>query len=174
MKRICLLPALGGLACLLFQASCTGGDEAGAVRRLIEKGARLAEKHDVGGLLELTTADFSADPGSRDLAETRSILWMAFRHYREFRILYPRPGIEIAEGGQAASATVYFLIVRKDRSYPELKDLSEDPAGWLEEVGENADLYRLTLDLTRTEGDWLTKRALLEPFRGAGFGEKRP
>ena len=53
-----------------------------------------------------------------------------------------------------------------------LKDLYGDPGGWLEEVGENADLYRLTLDLINREGDWLTTRAHLEPFKGYGFGDQ--
>lgn len=94
---------------------------------------------------------------------------MAFRHYRDFRILYPQPGVDLEESGEAASATIYFLIVRKERSYPELKDLYGDPGGWLEEVGENADLYRLTLDLIKKEGGWLTTQAHLEPFKGYGF-----
>ncbi len=53
-----------------------------------------------------------------------------------------------------------------------LKDLYGDPGGWLEEVGENADLYRLTLDLINREGDRLTTRAHLEPFKGYGFGDQ--
>lgn len=170
-KQSCVRLVLLGLICILLQTSCRDRDEAEAVRRLIDKGARLAEKHDAGGLLELATPDFSADPGGRDRAETRSILWMAFRHYRDFRILYPRPAIG-REGENVASATIYFLIVRKDRTYPELKNLYGDPEGWLEEIGENADLYRLTLHLIRKEGEWLAKRAHLEPFRGSGFGEK--
>jgi hypothetical protein len=167
---------LQAAACILLGLfawnGCTEKDEAEAIRRLIKKGAKLAEAHNVGAVMELTSQGFSATPGNRDRAEVRSILFMAFRHYREFRILYPQPGVDLKEGGEAASATIYFLIVRKDRSYPELQDLYEDPGGWIEAVGENADLYRLTLDLIRKEGDWLTTRAHLEPFKGYGFGEK--
>ena len=43
------------------------------------------------------------------------------------------------------------------------------PRGWLEEVGETADLYRLKLELLKNNGDWLVRSALLEPFRGVGF-----
>jgi hypothetical protein len=144
MRRIDVWVVAFGLFCLVLEPSCTDRDEADRVRRLIDKGARLAEEHDVGGLLELTTEGFLALPGNRDRAEVRGILWMAFRHYREFKILYPVPTVDLEEGGEnAASATVYFLIVRKERSYPELKDLYGDPRGWLEAVGENADLYRL-------------------------------
>jgi hypothetical protein len=169
-------PVLWAGMCILLglftQNSCTHKDEAEVIHRLIKKGAKLAEAHNVGGLMELTSEGFSAMPGNRDRAEVRSILFMAFRHYRDFRILYPQPGVDLEESGEAASATIYFLIVRKERSYPELKDLYGDPGGWLEEVGENADLYRLTLDLIKKEGDWLTTQAHLEPFNGYGFGEK--
>ena len=172
MRRIDAWAALGAVACLVLQPSCSDGDEADAIRRLIEKGARLAEERDVGGLMELTTDGFLALPGNRDRAEVRSILWMAFRHYRQFRILYPIPHVDVEEGGGAASSTVYFLIVRENRSYPGLKDLYRDPDGWLEEVGGNADLYRLRIDLAGKQGDWLTTRAHLEPFKGRGFGKQ--
>ncbi len=171
MRRIDLWTALCALACLVLLPSCTNRDEADEVRRLIEKGARLAEEHDVGGLMELTSEGFLALPGNRDRAQVRGILWMAFRHYRRFRILYPVPGVNLEEDGGAASATVHFLIVREDRSYPELKDLYEDPGGWLDAVGDNADLYRLRLDLTKARGGWLATRAHLEPFKGYGFGK---
>jgi hypothetical protein len=121
--------------------------------------------------MELATSDFSALPGKRNREEVRGILFMAFRHYRQFRILYPQPGIDLDGTGDAATATVYFLIVREEGSYPGLKDLYDDPGGWLDEVGENADLYRLTLDLIKKEGDWRTTQAHLEPFKGYGFGE---
>jgi hypothetical protein len=169
VKRRDVCAALG-VVCLIWLASCREKDEAEEIHRLIQKGAKLAEAHNVGGLMELTSEGFSAMPGNRDSAEVRGILFMAFRHYRDFRILYPKPGVDVEEGGEAASATVTFLIVRKEGSYPELKDLYEDPGGWLEAVGENADLYRLELELIKKEGDWLTRKATLEPFKGYGFG----
>jgi hypothetical protein len=67
---------------------------------------------------------------------------------------------------------IYFLIVRKDRSYPNLNELYQDPQGWVEAVGENADLYRLTLDWAGQKGEWVATRAHLEPFKGYGFGER--
>ncbi len=170
-RRSALWTGLCILLGLSLQSSCTKKDEAEVIHELIKKAAKLAEAHNVGGLMELATADFTATPGNRDRAEVRSILFMAFRHYREFRILYPQPGVDVEEGADAASATIYFLIVRKEASYPDLKDLYGDPSGWLEEVGENADLYRLELELVEIEGDWLTKQAHLEPFKGYGFGE---
>lgn len=159
------------VACLIIQSSCSTKDEAEALRRVIKKGAALAEAHDVAGLMKMTTEDFSALPGGRDRHEVRGILVLAFRHYRQFRILYPEPAIDLAAGGEAASARVYFLIVRQDRSYPELDELYKDPRGWIDAVGENADLYRLELDFLKRQGDWVARRASLEPFKGYGFGE---
>ena len=83
--------------------------------------------------------------------------------------MYPEPSVDLEESGREASAKVYFMIVKKERSIPKLKDLYKDPRGWLEEVGETADLYRLKLELLKKNGDWLVKSALLEPFRGVGF-----
>jgi hypothetical protein len=170
-KRVGAWVVLWSVVCLLAQPSCTEKDEAEVLRRLIKKGATLAEGHDVGGLIGLTTEDFAALPGDRDRHEVRGILRMAFRHYRQFRILYPEPNVELYGSGDAASSRVYFLIVRQDRSYPNLDELTKDPKGWVEEVGENADLYRLQLDFVKKKGDWVASRAHLEPFRGYGFGE---
>jgi hypothetical protein len=83
--------------------------------------------------------------------------------------MYPEPSVDLEESSQAASAKVYCMIVRKDQSIPELKDLYRDPRGWLEEVGETADLYRLKLQLLKKNGKWLVQSVLLEPFRGVGF-----
>jgi len=157
--------------CLLALTSCTEKDEVEVLQRLIKKGATLAEEHNVGGLMDLTTEDFSALPGNRDRQEVKGILFMAFRHYRQFRILYPEPSVEPSGSGEVASCRVYFLIVRQDRSYPNLDELTEDPKGWVEEVGENADLYRLELEFVKKKGDWVARRAHLEPFKGYKFGE---
>ena len=54
---------------------------------------------------------------------------------------------------------------------PELDLLYNDPKGWLAEVGENADLYRLSLELLKRKANWLVKLALLESFTGMGFSE---
>ena len=155
---------------LFFPISCSMKDDASLIGELIEKAAKLAEEHDVKELVKLTAEDFQALPGRHDRQETKRILWLAFRHYRQFKILFPEPSIDIAETSSAATARVYFVIVRKDLSYLGLKDLYKDPEAWLEEVGKNADLYRLGLDFVKKDGDWLVKIARLEPFRGLGFG----
>lgn len=141
------------------------------IRQLVKQGAICAEKHDIGGLMKLTSEDFLAIPGRYDHRGVRRILWMTFRYYEEFKVIYPEPSVELEPSGLAAFATIYFMIIKKDRSFPKLKELYKDPRGWLEEVGENADLYRLKLELLKKNGDWLARRAHLEFFRGLGFSE---
>jgi len=168
-KFFLLRPAVLGVILLLFSPSCSKDDEAEKIRSLIKEGAELAEKHDLRGLMKYTTEDFVAQPGKHDSREVRRILWFAFNHYGNFRIIYPEPSVDLGPEGRDGSARVYFLIVKREQSVPKVKDLYKDPKGWIEEVGESADLYRLSLDLLKENGDWLVKGALLEPFRGTGF-----
>jgi len=149
--------------------SCSSPDDVTAIRNVVKEGARLGEKHDLGETFDLTTEDFTALPGKLDRRETRRILWMAFRHYGEFKILYPRPGVEVQSDRGSASAVFPFLIVKKDASFPNLKELVEEPQRWLEAVGENADLYRLKLDLIKEGGSWLVGQAHLQRFTGVSF-----
>jgi len=168
-----LLVRLGLLLLVLcfFLTSCARKDDTDVIRQLIKQGAMLAEKHDIRGLMKLTSEDFLAMPGQHDHNGVRRILWMAFRHYQEFKVMYPKPIIELESNGLTASATIYFMIVKKDVSFPKLTELYKDPQGWLEEAGENVDLYRLTLELLKKNRDWFVRRAHLEFFRGLGFSE---
>ena len=159
------------LALCFFLTSCTHKDDTDVIRQLIKQGALCAENHDIRGLIKLTTEDFLAMPGQHDHNGVRRILWMAFRHYQEFKVMYPQPSVELESNGLNASATIYFVIVKKDVSFPQLTELYKDPQGWLEAAGENVDLYRLTLELLKKNKDWLVTRAHLELFRGLGFGE---
>jgi len=121
--------------------------------------------------MKLTSEDFLAMPGQHDDHGVKRILWMTFRHYQEFKVIYPMPSVELESSGLTASATIYFMIVKKDVSFPKLTELYKDPQGWLEEAGENVDLYRLTLELLKKNRDWFVRRAHLEFFRGLGFSE---
>jgi hypothetical protein len=161
--------AVLGVILLLFLTSCSKEDEAEKIRTLIKEGAGLAEKHDISGLIAFTTEDFIAQPGKHGSRGVRRILWLAFNHYGNFRIMYPEPSVDLGPEGRESSARVYFVIVKRDQSAPKVQDLYKDPKGWIEKVGERADLYRLSLDLVKENGDWLVKGALLEPFRGTGF-----
>ncbi len=159
------------LAFFILLISCAEKDDVSAIRELVEECVGLAEEQNVKGIIERTTPDFYADPGQRDRMHTRKMLWWVFRQYGAFKILYPEPRIESIEAGRLASGRVYVMIVRKDQSYPALKDLYDDPDAWLEQVGQNADLYRLDLDFLKKDGDWFVKIARLEKFKGLGFRE---
>ncbi len=156
---------------LSFLIACSDKDDVSAIRQLVEECASLAEEHNAKGIIEQTTQDFYAHPGQRDRMQVRKILWWVFRQYGAFEILYPEPSIELVEAGRVAKGTIYFMIVRKEQLYPALKELYEDPDAWLEQVGKNADLYRLNLDFSKKDGEWLVKMARLENFKGLGFGE---
>jgi hypothetical protein len=151
--------------------SCSSKDEETAIRELVKKGATLGEEQDIKGLMNLTTEDFLALPGDLGRQETRRILFVAFRHYGEFKILYPRPSVDLKPDKRSASAVFPFLIVKKETTLPKLKELYEDPKRWLETVGENADLYRLKLGWVKQNGDWLVRQARLESFTGTSFTE---
>jgi len=159
---------------LLFMSgleSCSSKDEETAIRELVKKGATLGEEQDIKGLMNLTTEDFLALPGDLGRQETKRILFVAFRHYHDFKILYPRPNVELKPDKRSASAVFPFLIVKKETTLPKLKELYEDPQRWLEAVGENADLYRLKLEWIKQNGDWLVRQARLERFTGTSFSE---
>ena len=151
--------------------SCSSKDEETAIRELVKKGATLGEKQDIKGLMNLTTEDLLVLPGDLGRQETRRILFVAFRYYQDFKILYPRPKVELKPDPRSASAGFPFRIVKKETSLPNLKELYEDPQRWLETVGENADLYRLKLEWVKQDGDWLVKQARLERFTGRSFTE---
>jgi len=155
----------------LFVISCAEKDDAAAIRALIKKGAEMAEDHDVNGILELTTEDVLASPGRHNRREIKRIIWAAFMHYGKLSVLYPRPSVDISDGQNSASCKIYLLIVKKERALPDLKELYNDPKRWLEAVGENADLYQINLELLKTDGAWLVRKAHLEGFRGMGFSE---
>ena len=158
-------------AVLILLLGCGKGDDAQAIRELVDKGAGLGEKHDIGGLMKLATEDFLALPGEVDRRSAKAILWRAFQYYGAFKILYPLPKVTVEADGKKASASLPFLVVREEVSFPKLKDLTQDPKRWLEEVGENADLYALDMELLKENGEWLVQRVLLRRFTGRSFKE---
>jgi hypothetical protein len=149
--------------------SCTSQNDEEMIRSLIRNGAELAEEKQIGDLMKLTGDGFTALPGSYDAVSVKGVLFRAFLHYGVFNILYPTPSVELRSQDGAASATVYFLIVRQNQDIPGLKELADDPVRWLETAARKADLYRLELQLKRTESRWLVYRAHLAGFKGTGF-----
>jgi hypothetical protein len=170
-KHVCAGFVLLILIAVSVFESCSPKDEETAIRELVKKGATLAEEQDIRGLMNLTTEDFVALPGDLRRQETRGILFMAFRHYQNFKIIYPRPSVDLKPDKRSSSAVFPFLIVKKETTLPKLKDLYEDPQRWLETVGENADLYRLKLECVKQDGDWLVRQARLERFTGTSFSD---
>ena len=164
------------LSILLFLAvisvgACSTEDDVRAIRQLVSDGVRLSEEHEIGGLIKLATDDFEGLPGNLDRREIRRFLWLAFKRYEEFHILHPLPKVTLESEGRSASTAFPFLIVKKETTVPELQGLYEDPQRWLEEVGKNADLYLIKLDLVKTDGNWLVKRAHLESFNRRSSNE---
>jgi len=159
------------VAAALSLFCCGKGDDVQAVRKMIARSAALGEKHDIGGLMKLATEDFLALPGPVDRQSVRAILWRAFNYYGVFKILHPLPEVNIDSDGKNASANFPFLIVREHGSFPGLKEFTQDPRRWLEEVGENADLYSLNLELIKEKSDWSVRKAILKKFTGRSFKE---
>ena len=149
---------------LVSSLSCSKGDDFEAIRKLIDKGVALGEKHDMGELMKLAAEDFTALPGELDRRSTRAILWRAFNYYGPLKIVHPWPSVDVEPDGKKAWAGLPFLILREDVSFPKLKNLAQDPKRWLEEVGENADLYHLDMELAKENGRWLVRRAILKRF----------
>ncbi|XPS82024.1 uncharacterized protein Dvar_00420 [Desulfosarcina variabilis str. Montpellier] len=157
-----------GLVCAIC-AGCSNQDGSEAIRALIEKGAAMAEDHDIAGILALTTEDVRAMPMDLDRRGIKGVLWRTFKYYGPMKILYPRPKIELNEVGDQASARVPFLIVKKEQTFPGLYQLRDDPLAWLEAIGDNADLYKLSLTIIKQDGDLRVQRTLIERFTGMGF-----
>lgn len=166
MKGSGHIGALGLLAVLFIfgtLAACgKSDDESAAIRRLIDEGAELAEKQQIGDLIRLGTENFVATPGNHDANSVKGILFVAFRRYGRFSILYPRPTVELDPDGTQATASVYFVIVSKERSLPDLRDLYNDPVQWLEAAREKADPYLLQLELIQQDRRWQVQRAHIE------------
>ena len=152
-------------------AACSQKDDVQVIRALIKEGAKLAEDHNVSEIMELTTEDVVALPGHHNRLEIKRIIFAALMHYGKLKVLYPKPSVDLSSNDNSATCMIYLLIVKKDRTIPDLKDLYEEPRRWLEKVGENADLYQVKLQLLKKDGKWLVNQAHLEGFKGLGFSE---
>ena len=152
-------------------ASCSQKDDVHVIRELIKEGAKLAEDHNVSGIMELATEDVVALPGHHNRIEIKRIIWAALMHYGKLKVLYPKPSVDLSTTDNRATCMIYLLIVKKDRTIPDVKDLYEEPRRWLETVGENADLFQIKLQLLKKDGSWRVNQVHLEGFKGLGFSE---
>jgi hypothetical protein len=166
---ISLRAALICIGILFLFGSCSRGDDAKAIRKLIHKGAALAEKRDIPAVFALTTADFTAQPGGLNRHEARGALRWAFRYYGRFKLLFPRPKVEMEKDDNYAEAIVPFLIVKTEHSFAPLEELYQDPELWFENAREMADLYRFRFKMVRVDRRWLVREASLEKFTGLSF-----
>ncbi|MGD8666492.1 MAG: hypothetical protein PVG17_18300 [Desulfobacterales bacterium] len=163
--------AVLGLVLLLVTSACSTEDDAAAIRALVQKGAALAEAHDINGLMELATEDIMGQPGAYNRPAIKRIIWLALKRYGQIKILYPKPSVALLDEDNRASCGVYLLIVKKDRVFPDLKDLTDDPRAWIETVGDNADLYQLHLEMIKIDNRWRVRKARMEAFDGTGFSK---
>ncbi len=148
--------------------SCETPDDETQIRALMEKGAGFAEKHDIGEIMGLATSDFQAWPGPKDRQSVKGVLFVAFRRYGKFSVKFPRPTVNVDVSGAYAEAKTPFLIVREGQNLPDLKDLYEDPEGWVEKVDDLADPYHLELWLVKKDDEWLVRKVRLHGLKGLG------
>lgn len=161
MRRYLALAVLVAWPC----TGCKPGDDEKAIRDIIERAAKMAERHETSDIMDLTTGRFEASPGERNRDEVRTVLLLAFRQYGSFAILYARPVVEIDPSGLAARARVPFIVVREGRPIPDLGGLMDDPEGWIREAGKTTDPYNLELWFDKVDGEWLVGRARLDGIR---------
>lgn len=145
---------------------CARDSDEEKIRALIADGGRLAEAHDIAGLMDLGTAELLAMPMELDRREIKAALWRTFRYYGPLRVVYPRPTVDIRDDSTHATARFPFLILRKEQILPDLDTLRDDPAAWLATIGENADLYRIYLELIRQDNRWRVDRVTIERYPG--------
>lgn len=169
MNHMILKFFLYAMAVGTFCVACSSRDDVEELHALIAKGAALTEARDIAGMMKLASDGVRAMPMDVDHNGIKGVLWRTFNYYGPIKVLYPRPIIEVHDELDEASAQFPFLIVKREQTIPSLEDLRDDPVAWLEKIGGTADLYRLRLQLTRQDGDWLVDRAFLEQFTGLGF-----
>jgi len=160
------------LAGFLFAATllsgckgCAQEDDEAKIRALIEKGRTLSEEHDVKGVMDLATKDFTAVPQGMTRQEVSVTLLMAFRKYEDFTIHFPRPSVTVEPSKTEAQANITFIVVRRGEAVPDLGSLVDDPQTWLAKASKIADPYELKLWLVKEDGEWKANRAQLSGMR---------
>lgn len=150
---------------------CDKPDDVTRIRTLVEDAVVHAEKQNLKGLMEHVTDDFAANPGNHDEQSVRGILLITLRQYGNFDIKHPVPGIKLADDTQSAEVSLPFWVVRDGESFPSVTELQDDPARWVEAVGEAVgDPYRLQLSMVKKDGDWKVSEATIQGTRTIGSG----
>lgn len=166
-RRLLLL-----LAITLALVSCDDKqDDRALITARVAEIADLAERHDISGMMELTTRDYVANPGGRDSQDVRGVLLIALRRYGTFQIRHPEPSIDLDDSKKRASVTVPFLVVREGEDFPDadLDQVTDDPEAWAKEVGEAVgDPYYLELSVRKVDGDWLVYKSTIRGTKSVG------
>jgi hypothetical protein len=168
LKTLFLLPLIYGLSCGLCSEETSDEEQ---IRGIIKKAVELAEKKDIGGIMDLATEDFVAMPQRMDRRQTKGMLFYVFQRYQNLSILYPRPSVSVEPGASTGSASVVFLLVRGGDTRPDVEGLADDLEQWVEKVGDYTRLFKLKITFAKEDDDWLVQRTLLERFKGTGFGQ---
>jgi hypothetical protein len=160
-----LLVLCTGLSCGL----CSSSSDEEQIRKLIDQMVDLAEKHDIGGLEDLASEDLVVRPWSMRRGEFKRWLFVAFRRYGDFKLHFPRPGVEIDEQQGTATASIYFLMLSGGKAVPDLQELKDRPDEWLDKAMNLTNLFKLTLGLSKIDGDWLVSAAHFKRLKGLSF-----
>ncbi len=159
-----LIRRLSVLLLLFLMVACARTEREEEVHQFIQQAVELAEAHNLGELMDLAQAGFSVDPGNHAEKEVRRILFVTFKRFGRFNILYPRPSVRLSEDEETAVVKMNFLITKQDERLPELELLYEDSAAWLKAVDEGSDIYTLSMELVYESGNWMVNKARITGF----------
>ncbi|MFC1654739.1 hypothetical protein ACFL2F_02940 [Myxococcota bacterium] len=168
LKILLILPLLLGLSCGLCSEETSDEEQ---IRRIIARAVELAERKDIGGIMDMASEDFVAMPQSMDRRQTKGMLLYVFQRYKDLSILYPRPGVSVEPGAPSGSASVVFLLLRGGDTRPNVDGLADDLEQWVRKVGDYTRLFRLKITFVKEDDDWLVQRIHLERFKGTGFSQ---
>lgn len=163
------------LASIFLLTACDKPDDVTRIRTIVEDAVVKTEKQDIRGLMEYVTSDFEANPGRQDEQSVRGILLITLRRFGQFDIKHPVPGIRLSEDASSADVSLPFLVVREGEKFPEIGTVADDPARWVEEVGDAfGDPYRLELEMVKRDDEWKVKSATIQGKRTLGSGGRFP
>ncbi len=152
----------------ILLTACSKTDREKEALELIQRAATLAEAQDLGGLMGLTQDGFVADPGKHTSDEARRLLFVTFKRFGIFHIYYSKPAIRLSEDESVAQVKLNFIMATKGRLFPELEQLYQKPAQWIQAVDERADIYSLSMELRFVSGEWLVSTAKVTGFAWPG------
>lgn len=140
-------------------------DDAAIIKQMCLDAVEMAERHKVGDLVDLTTKDFKAYPGTRNRTDAKRILLISFKRYGKFKVRHPEFAVKLNESKTTAEVTIPFLIVREGENEPDFSE-AKDAESWLQVVtAAVGDPYRLNLGFTKKEGDWKIWKATIDGIK---------